>query len=109
MNRVGISGTIAYADQDLVQEGYPSAVDVALTTPGNFNAGSGTVTFTATANPAISGLTAASDGTVTIPTGLTAGSYTVMVSVSSTHGGTVSDASFTITVATPISGTIALW
>ncbi len=106
VNPVGISGTIAYVDQDL-RTGYAGTVDVALTTPGNFNAGSGTVTFTATANPAISGLTAASDGTVTIPNGVGAGTYTVMVSVSSTDGGTVPDASFTITVATPISGALA--
>ena len=52
----------------------------------------------------ISDLTASSNGTVTIPTGLTAGSYTVTVSVSSSAGGTVSDASFTITIPTPISG-----
>ncbi len=102
---VGISGSIAYADQDLVQ-GYTSAANVPLTTPANFTAGNGTVTFSATANPAISGLTAANNGTVTIPTGVTAGTYTVTVSVSSSAGGSVSDATFTITIPTPIGGTI---
>ena len=79
-------------------------MDVALTNSADFNAGSGTVTFTATATPAISGLTASSDGTVMIPTGLTAGSYTVTVSVSSSAGGTVPNATFDLSVQDPVSG-----
>ncbi len=102
---IPISGTIGYADQTLTT-GYDGTPDVALTNSANFTAGNGTVTFTATATPVIPGLTAANNGTVTIPNGLTAGSYTVNVSVSSSAGGTVSDTSFTITIPTPISGTI---
>ncbi len=102
---VSIGGTIGYGDRDLTT-GYAGTVDVALTTPANFTPGNGRVTFSATAEPEIAGLTVATDGTVTIPNGVGRQTYTVTVSVSSSVGGDVADATFRLRVQDPISGSI---